>query len=457
MRSLFLVISLLISSTSIGQITSDMEASFELLLETVVSDFDGVGVSAAVRVGNDIWSGTAGISAVEEDLTAEHTFGMGSITKTFTSAVILDMADDGLLDLDDPLSDYVPFIVNVDGGITIRQMLNHTSGLYNFTDHPSFIDAVFENLDQVYTPLEVLTDFVNAPIFLPGTDQIYSNTNYLLLGMIIKSISGNEMYEECAIRFNNANQYPSLSMPPLESDIEEMAHLWMDTTLTGFAPLVDCVENDFILNSFFSAAQSAGAYAITPTDLTQWLTDLYSGSLLSLDAMEQLFDTPPFLLNGAVPYGLGVVQYNMQCGSGWGHSGNIVYTSDGFYVPDYDLSIAVMTNDGSGIQDAPVFAVSNELLCIFEEAATSIDEGFEIEPAVAAFPNPTNGLISIKLTGFDEISNYTITDLTGRIVAEGVSQLNPQFEVDLSQQQIGIYVLRVSDDSRSVSIKIAKE
>lgn len=457
MRSLLLIACLFVSSVSTGQITSDMEATFEQLLETVVSDFDGVGVSAAIRVGDDLWAGTAGISSMEEDLTTEHTFGIGSITKTFTSAIILDMADDGLLDLDDPLSDYVPFIVNVDGEITIRQLLNHTSGLHNFTDHPAFIDAVFENLNQIYTPLEVMTDFVNAPIFDPGTDQIYSNTNYLLLGMIIKGISGNEMYEECTVRFNNADQYPSLSMPPFESDIEEMAHLWLDTTLTGFAPLVDCVENDFILNSFFSAAHSAGAYAMTPTDLTSWLTNLYSGSLLSVDAMEQLYDTPPFLLNGAVPYGLGVVQYNMQCGLGWGHGGNIVYTSDGFYIPEHDLAIAVMTNDGSGIAEAPVYAISSEMLCIFEEGATSIEIDYKIEPGVAAFPNPTSSLVSINLTGFDDSTYYSVTDLTGRTILSGTTQFNSQFEVNLSEQANGIYVLRATDNSSSMSIKIVKE
>ena len=391
----------LCSITSVfAQIPEEVSADYDLLMNVIVNQYDAVGISAAVRVGDDMWTGTAGISAVGENLTTASTFGIGSTTKTFVSATILQLMEEGELELSDPISNYLPDYENIPGSLTIKQLLYHTSGLFNYTEHPDFVEVIFADLEHIYSPEEVLSTFILEPIAEPETEQTYSNTNYLLLGMIIKSITGNEFYDEVAERFDTATNYPSLSMPPFQTDISEMAHLWLDTTLAGTQPQVDCIENGWALNSFFSAAHSAGAFAANPTDMANWAYDLYSGNLLQEASMDSLFDTHPFLLFGVIPYGLGVFSAQFGCGTtGWGHNGNIIYTSSMYYLPEYDLSLSVLTNDGNQIANAGgVENIANELACLYIEFVTNVEE--EKTTEIEVYPNPSANLFNVS-TPFD--------------------------------------------------------
>jgi D-alanyl-D-alanine carboxypeptidase len=110
-------------------------------------------------------------------------FGTGSITKNFVAALTMKLAEEKILTLDDPLSDWLPAYPYIDGRITIRQLLNHTSGHYMFWDNDSLWDELNKDRTIIWTPEEILA-YIREPYFVPGEGWHYSNTNYLLMAMI---------------------------------------------------------------------------------------------------------------------------------------------------------------------------------------------------------------------------------------------------------------------------------
>ena len=133
---------------------------------------------------------TARRSSARRPPDADTHFRIASITKTMTSAVILQLAQEGKLALDDPVSKYIPDVPDGDN-ITLAQLLEMRSGLYSFTDDPAISEAMDDDPTRVWTPQELLDiAFAQPPMFAPGADYYYSNTNYVLLGLIIEQLEG---------------------------------------------------------------------------------------------------------------------------------------------------------------------------------------------------------------------------------------------------------------------------
>lgn len=124
-------------------------------------------------------------------ITIDDNFRIGSITKTFTSIVMLQLAAEGKVSLDDPLSKYEPQVPN-SSNITVGMLLSHTSGLYNYVEDPGFINAIETDPLKAWTPQEVVDIGIShPPMFPPGSGFAYDNTAYVLAGMVIEKVSGN--------------------------------------------------------------------------------------------------------------------------------------------------------------------------------------------------------------------------------------------------------------------------
>jgi D-alanyl-D-alanine carboxypeptidase len=144
------------------------------------------GAAAAVVIpGQGVWTGTSGEAdtRTHRPVTDRTLFGVGSVTKTFVAALMLKLAERDVLDLDDHLSRWVPEFPN-SRLITLRQLLNHTSGTSNFTDDPAFAAAQQRNPNTVWTPRRTLR-YAQHPDSPPGETWDYSNTNYVLAGLVI--------------------------------------------------------------------------------------------------------------------------------------------------------------------------------------------------------------------------------------------------------------------------------
>ncbi len=174
------------------QFNSLLASMLQDTMDTYVSQISNIkGMSASVYIpGQGVWTGVARNSYDGQPITADMRFGIASNTKLFVSVMMLKLAENNIIDLDDPLSDWLTISnVNINSNATIRQLLNHSSGISDPFFAGPWFDTINANPNRVFTPNEVM-NWVGAPLFNPGTSWSYSNTNYVLAGMVAESASG---------------------------------------------------------------------------------------------------------------------------------------------------------------------------------------------------------------------------------------------------------------------------
>ena len=172
-----------------------LDKRLQTVLDKGLVKYDIRGVSAAIVNSDSVWVGTAGISHDMVSMKPDMLFSIGSVTKNFVAALTLKLAEEGTLSLEDRLSDWLPAYPYVDPEITIRQLLNHTSGIYMFWNNDDLWDALKNDRSRKWTPEEVL-GYIKEPDFAPGEGWRYSNTNYLLMAMIIEKATGSTLSSE---------------------------------------------------------------------------------------------------------------------------------------------------------------------------------------------------------------------------------------------------------------------
>ena len=333
-------------------------------LDAGLEEYGGKGLSAAVIMPDGAkWAGVSGVSHGTTPVTPDMPFAAGSITKTWTAATILELAEEGVLTLDDPLSDLLPAYPNVDSTITIRQLLNHTGGVYNFTDHPDYWhEIVWDAPARSWTPEETISTFLLEPYFAKGSDWHYSNSGYTLLRMIITEATGSEISTEYRNRFWDPLGLDRTFLAVEEELPENIAHGWWD--LDG-----DGEYDDFASVSRTAFSSSVGGQVFsTAEDLAEWARALYHERTIldkhSFDEMITFYpvDTPDEpLLAG---YGLGAVRFSPELFNDlevWGHGGSAPgYAAGSLYLVDYGVSIGIADNTEEG--DA--MGTLNDLLSI---------------------------------------------------------------------------------------------
>lgn len=261
--------------------------------------------------------------------TIETKFRIGSITKQFTAAAILQLAEKGKLNLEDNLNKYFPDFPKGDS-VTIHMLLNHTSGIKSFTSLPNF--SSLQTLP--YSKDSVVAVFKNQPYdFSPGTSWNYSNSGYFLLGYIIEKASGQSystyVYEneikKAGLKNTAVNQLDSILMYRASG---------YDKTPAGWK------NAEYISMEF---PYSAGALFSTVEDLYAWEKALYEGKIISQVMVIKM--TTPYLHQYG--YGLGIDSF--QNHKRIGHSGGIPgFQSYSGYYPSDDVSIIVLSNYNSG-------------------------------------------------------------------------------------------------------------
>lgn len=327
----------------------------DTLADTLAAeDRPGGTVAAVITPECGLWRGAVGTAGDGEPLTSEHLLRVGSVTKTYVSATILSLVADGSLGLDDTLDNWQPEIPGADI-ITARQLLDHTSGIYNYTDDEGFFAGILADPTTVYSPAElVAVATAHPPYFAPGAGWYYSNTNYILLGMIIESVTGEPAV--AAIR--------SRMLGP-----QSLEHTFLDgdepiqgTLAHGFGP--DGEELTFALHP--SAAGTAGAATATASDLADWAMALYGGDVVSPelhDDMLELVDITKFIPGAS--YGLGVMAFDASVvGTPLiGHGGAIPgFRSEMYYLPDHDSVIVAIVNSEEANPLATLGALTERIM-----------------------------------------------------------------------------------------------
>lgn len=279
----------------------------------------------SVRI--DARSGVARVGSTEP-LAFDSRFRMGSNTKTFVAVVMLQLVQEGKIRLDDTVDHWLPGVVSGNGNdgtqITIRNLLQHTTGIFDYTNAllagltpETFEQLRFEHFDPDQL---VAIAMAHSPSFAPGAGWSYSNTNYILAGMIIKKVTGRVWSAEVHARILAPLGMAQTFAPGDWTDLPA-PHADGYQTFTADGPLVDVTLANYTL------ADAAGALVTTTRDLTRFWRALQSGKLLGPAAMADMHTTVDATeLQAVIPgvrYGLGILSVPTSCGgSYWGHLGD---------------------------------------------------------------------------------------------------------------------------------------
>ncbi|MFF4058435.1 serine hydrolase domain-containing protein [Streptomyces sp. NPDC001668] len=307
---------------------------------------DGVpGVTLTAKDGRSTWSTTAGVGNLRTHAprSADDRYRVGSITKTFVSTVLLQLEAEGRLSLDDTVEKWLPGVVHGNGHdgsrITVRQLLNHTSGIFNYTADETFgrtyflKDGFFRHRYDTQTPRQLVAVAMgHKPDFAPGTSWNYSNTNYVVAGMVIQKVTGRSYGEEIRHRIIEPLHLRATSVPGTRVTVPKpssRAYSKLAQTATG--PTYDVTE----LNP--SLASSAGEMISDSADLDRFYAALLKGRLLPPRQLKEMKTTVTVEGIPNAGYGLGLIDRELSCGVHvWGHDGGIHGSS----------SVAVTTADG---------------------------------------------------------------------------------------------------------------
>jgi D-alanyl-D-alanine carboxypeptidase len=303
---------------------------------------DGVpGAIALERDGGKEWHAASGVSDLTTNapISARGRFRIGSVTKGYVSTVVLQLVGEGRLSLDDTVERWLPGLVPDGAGITVRQLMNHTSGLYDYLDPAAYLVLLRDPL-KTWRPRQLVQRAVaHPPVFAPGTKWEYSNTNYIVLGLIVAAVDG-------------VPEPLDMAAPALEVYRRIIAPLGLwhtrfpltDPDIHGPHPHgytigappewgLPAVLDTTRFNP--SWAWTAGAIVSTLDDVADFHRALFIGELLGPEQQRELQTTVP--LGAGTEYGLGVVKLETPCGTAWGHDGG---------TPPF-VSISLTSPDGS--------------------------------------------------------------------------------------------------------------
>jgi len=277
----------------------------------------------------------------------------GSVGKTFAAATALQLVKEGKIGLEDKVEKYLgaepwfPRLPNAKD-ITVRQLMNHTSGLVRYEFKPQFTKDLTANPEKAWTPAELVAYLLDEKRpFEAGKGWDYSDTNYIVLGMIIEKVTGRKFYDEASRRL----------LKPLKlKDTIPQDGLKLKGVVQGYAgpnnPFggKDAMiqEGRFTINPQFE--WTGGGFASTAQDLARWAKMMYEGRAYSPDLLPEVLDgvSAP-MLGRETRYGLGVIVRKTQAGTSYGHSGFFPgYMTDMMYFPDSKIAIAVQVNTSVG-------------------------------------------------------------------------------------------------------------
>lgn len=272
----------------------------------------------------------------------------GSTGKTFAAALAFQLVADGKLNFDDKIEKYLgkePWFSRLPNAkdVTVRMLLNHTSGLVRYEFKKEFTDFLTANPMKVWTPEERLAYLFDAKApFEAGKGWDYSDTNYIVLGMIIERVTGKKFYDEARKRFIKKlklNGTVAQEGPVIKGVIQGYAG-----AANPFGGKDAMIENGkFVVNP--QLEWTGGGWASTSQDLARWAKMYFEGKAFDAKLLPQVLDGVEAKLGPNFKYGLGVIIRPTQAGTTYGHSGFFPgYVTDMMYFPDKRIAVAVQVN-----------------------------------------------------------------------------------------------------------------
>ncbi|MBA5245959.1 beta-lactamase family protein [Marnyiella aurantia] len=320
MKRIFLISGLLIAGATTAQKT-DFKASLDSMLTHYQKNNAFSGSILLQKNGETIYKGEFNNFPGEKEK-----YRIGSITKIFTSVMIFQLVEEGKLKLGSTLNTYFPTVKNADR-ITIAQMLNHTSGMFNYLEW----DEYYDSKDKVFTKEAMLKIIQQGkPDFKPGKDSMYSNSGYLLLGYIIEQVTGKSYQENLKTRIlDKVGLYNTYS----ETDPSQYSKRAASYKFDG-------EKWSHEADTHPSFTYSAGNIVSTTEDLAKMMKALFSGKLVSMKTVDLMKQTNP-----QTHIGYGLFRTPIFGKAGFGHTGRIDEFHAGLaHIPEDKFTVAVLAN-----------------------------------------------------------------------------------------------------------------
>lgn len=288
---------------------AELAARLQTILDETVANgqIPGAIVSVAIQ-GYAPWNGAGGVADRQQGrpMTPETNVRIASISKIFTAAVVLQLVEEGALRLDDPLATYLPDLVPNAEAIRVRDLLQHTTGLYDYLEDRAYVVQAYRDPQRTFTPQELVayaTQF--PPAFAPGTPDNwdYSSTNYVILGMLVEQITGNALGDEMRRRIftplalEHTFFAPDPAIPP--------------TAARGYGQNVD--QTNVAMSFAFATANLVS----TPDDVRRFIDALLGGQVIQPATLQNMLT----FVNGKgqynmpeLEYGLGIMRNRLPVG-----------------------------------------------------------------------------------------------------------------------------------------------
>ncbi len=385
-----IALSVLLITIPLLQAQAANEKDYDEVLARYVEK-TGPGVAVIVSKNNKIlYKSARGLANIELQvtLTTNSVFRLGSITKQFTGAAIMILAEQGKLSLSDDLHKYVPDFPTEGNKVTIKHLLTHTSGIANYTEDKH----IWRQELQTPTTLDdMIVRFAKHPMALKvGEANRYSNTGYVLLGKIIEVASGKSyadfIEQEIFAKLGMKNsQYGGLQIIPNRAN--------------GYSASETGYVNAGFVNMMWPHA--AGSLLSTVDDLNIWFKALRNGELISAENYK-LMTSPMQLNDGSMSnYGFGLGMFKFNKYDAIGHGGGIHgFVTNAFYIPSEDLYVAVLNNYDAGnpgeIARMLAAVALNMPVPKFEKVALSKEQ---LTPMMGSYKLASGGIRKIFMEG----------------------------------------------------------
>jgi len=357
-KAILLLLVCLIATTAFGQqpaVTGDTNA-LKQKLQLKLDEWHKAGRFPGATLGVALANGESfGLAVGYSDRDAKTAMKpndrmlAGSVGKTFAAATALQLVKEGKIHLDDKVEKYL-------GGeswfsrlpnakeITVRQLMNHTSGLVRYEFKDQFTHDLTTNPEKRWQPAELVAYLLDEkPPFPAGQGWDYSDTNYIVLGMIIEKVTGKKFYDESnrrlikPLKLTNTIPQDGLRLAGVVQ-----GYAGPNNPFGGKDEMIQ--SGKFVINPQFE--WTGGGYASTAEDLARWAKMIYEGKAFSADLLSQVLDgVPAPMLGRETRYGLGVIIRKTAAGTSYGHSGFFPgYMTDMMYFPEQKIAVAVQVN-----------------------------------------------------------------------------------------------------------------
>lgn len=444
------------AQTSKPTIDPDLAAQLQQILDDELSAQGLKGLSAAVIIpGSEVWRGVSGLSGpgYYDVMRPDMLFGIASIKKTFVAALVLQLTEEGVLSLEDPLGQWLPNYPYINQEITLRHLLSHTCGIYNYTEHPTFWNTLATGAVKIWTPEELLGTFVSTPPFAAGSRFEYCNTNFLLSSMVIKAATGSSISDHYRDRFGHLLKLEGTFVGAEEAIEGEIALNWTDRDGDGRLENISDIVGPSMYTMLWPFLLS------TAEDIAKWASALYGGQLLSAASLDKMLDFRPINTVVWTGYGLGAMRMVLRGEELWGHTGLIPgYRSMMAYWPSTGISISVLGNQ----DEYSVYMVVSRMLKALKESPAVSTTMAPNSPGPheiilhPGYPNPFHQNMSIA---FDLPRTETVTleifDAQGRKVETLINgPLGPgshEVQWQPNETTSGVYLYRLQAGGNSAS------